>query len=248
MSIMIQSIHIVLTLGIFAVLIWRILANAGVPFKKTIPEQVRSVAEAPTLQESAKVFGYTMLFRVFVLIAGLIIYCLFVETASQVQWGNFLENWIKWDAKHYISISEGYTALAETGDYTTLVFFPLYSVLLKLVRFVIPNAVVAGLLVSAVASSLACVFLYKLVCLDYSKTTAQTSVLLLCLFPFGFFYSAIMSASVFLLTSVTTLYYTRKHHWWVAGICGCFAALSRSIGVFLIFPAMIELLEETKLL
>ena len=173
---------------------------------------------------------------------------LFKEQSKEIQWNDFIGNWIQWDAAHYIRISEGYKSFDINGDYSTLVFFPLYSWLLRFLRLIISSAAVSGLLISSVLSSFACVFMYKLVCIDYSKTTAQTSVILLCLFPFGFFYSAIMTESTFLLTSVLTLYFIRLHKWHFAGICGLLAALSRSAGVFLVFPAAVELLEETKLL
>ena len=90
--------------------------------------------------------------------------------------------------------------------------------------------------------------MYKLVCLDYGRSTAKIAVLLLSLFPFGFFHGAVMSESVFLLTSLMTLYYGRKNQWFLAGLCGFFAALSRSLGVFLVFPLFIHLIEDNQLL
>ncbi len=248
MALFLQTLCFIVTVLIFLVLLWRVLANAGVPFKKTIPEPVRIGAPAPSTKSCIKVFGYSMLFRLFLLAASVAIYSLFVAQDDKLQWSQWLNNWLQWDARHYIGIADGYSSYVEKGMYPGLVFFPLYSFFLNLVNYLIPNAAISGLLVSAVASSVACVYLYKLVCLDYSRETAQISVLLLCLFPFGFFYSAIMSEGVFLCTSVMTLYFIRRHKWWLAGIFGCLAALSRSIGVFLVFPAAIELLEETRLL
>ena len=67
------------------------------------------------------------------------------------------------------------------------------------------------------------------------------------IFPFGFFYGAIMTEGVFLMTCVLTLYYTRRHNWTLAAVFGFFAALSRSVGVFLIFPATVEFIEEYRL-
>ncbi|MBQ9915393.1 MAG: glycosyltransferase family 39 protein, partial [Clostridia bacterium] len=239
-----QILSLLSMASVFVITFWRVLAHSGVSLKKALPETERDANFTPDARDCARVFGYGLLFRVFVLGLSFIIYCIFVEQAETVQWPLFLENWIKWDANAYIRISEGYTSYIENGHYPTLVFFPLYSWLLKGLRLLIPSPAMAGLLLSGILSSLACMYLYKLVCLDYSRKTALLSVLLLCIFPFGFFYSAIMSESAFLLASIMTLYYIRKGNWLLGGICGFCAALSRSAGVFLVFPALVQLLEE----
>lgn len=248
MHLLLQGLSIVSMLAVVVILVWRIIAGSGVSLAKTLPEVKRTAAEPPTTKTCVKIFSYAMLFRLFVLLVGFVIYCLFIEDKNQFQWEQLFNNWLKWDAQHYIRISEGYTSYVEQGEYPTIVFFPLYSYLLKFVRFIIPNPVAAGVVLSSVLSSFACVYIFKLVCLDYSRNTAKLTVLLMCLFPFGFFYGAVMSESAFLLTTVMALYYARKNKWILAGVCGFFAALSRSLGVFLVFPLFVHLLEETKLL
>ncbi len=248
MDLILQILSFLSMLSVFVIILWRVLGNSGVSLKKTLPEIDRETGFLPDVRDCARIFGFAMLFRLFILGLSFIIYCIFVEQAASLQWHLFLDNWIKWDANAYIRISEGYTSYMENGHYPTLVFFPLYAWLLKALRLVIPNAAAAGLFLSGLLSSFACMYLFKLVCLDYSRKTALLSVLFLCIFPFGFFYSAIMSESVFLLTSIMTLYYIRKGNWGIGGICGFFAALSRSAGVFLVFPALVQLLEESKLL
>ncbi len=248
MSVILQSLSLLSMLAVLTVLVWRVLAGSGVSLSKTIPEISRIAAPEATLKECGQIFGCSLLFRIFILGLAFVIYCLFVDGGEHFQWGKLFDNWIKWDAQHYIRIGEGYTSYIEEGEYPTIVFFPLYPYLLKFLRYFIPNAAASGLIISALLSSFACVYMYKLVCLDYSRNIAKTAVLLMCLFPFGFFYSAIMSESAFLLTSIMTLYYVRKGRWNVAGLCGFFATLSRSLGVFLVVPAAIHLIEENKLL
>lgn len=248
MQFLLQGLSFLSMGAVVVILLWRILAGSGLSLSKTLPEVTREGATPPTTKACFQIFGYSMLFRVFIIFISFIVYCLFLDNSNQFQWGQMLNNWLKWDAQHYISISEGYTSYVEQGEYKTIVFFPFYSYLLKFVRFIIPNPIAAGLVISAVLSSFACVYMYKLVCLDYSKTTAKTAVLLLCLFPFGFFLSAVMSESTFLLTTIMTLYYARKNKWHLAGLCGFCAALSRSLGVFLVFPLFVHILEENKLL
>ena len=248
MTIFLQILLVLVTSFIFLLLLWRVLANAGVPFPKTMLEPTLTGSASPSLKECAEIFGYSMLFRISILIASMLIFGLFFAQGKTFDFAGWLNHWMQWDANNYVRIADGYTSFTESGRFTTLVFFPLYSFFLNLVNYIIPSPVISGLLVSAVASSIAVVYFYKLVCIDYSRSTAHTASVLLCIFPFGFFYSSIMSESVFLCTSVITLYYIRKHDWWLAGIFGCLSALSRSIGVFLVFPAAVELLEETRLL
>ncbi|MBR5157403.1 MAG: glycosyltransferase family 39 protein [Clostridia bacterium] len=247
MSYILQSLGLFSMLAVCVVLIWRVLGNGGASLSKTIPEVRRFTATEPTFKECRSVFVYAMLFRVFLFALGFVIFCIFIETGEKFQWNQLFDNWIKWDANAYIRISNGYTSYMENREYPTVVFFPLYPLLIKILRYIIPNAAAAGLLISAVLSSFACVYMYKLMCIDYSKATAKIAVLLMCLFPFSFYYGAIMSESTFLLTSIMTLYYARKNNWKLAGICGLCASLSRSLGVFLIVPAVIQLLEENKL-
>lgn len=229
-------------------IIWRMLSKAGVKLKKRIEKDTVRESYIPTRREEIKVFLYSTLFRVFVLIVGFMISCIFIDSGSEFQKNQIYEIWNKWDAPHYLNISKGYMHYTENGDYTTLVFYPLYPLLVSLVNMIIPNLKVAALITSTICTSIACVFLYKLVCEDYGKSIAKKTLILMNIFPFSFFFGAIMSEGTFLMTSVITLYYIHKHDWMKAGIAGLFAALSRALGVFLIFSATIEFVEEYKLL
>lgn len=181
-------------------------------------------------------------------VVGFLIYCLFSSQGNDFPWDQFFGQWIKWDSNSYIKIPEGYSSRVEDGDYVALVFFPMYSWIMKIFMFIIPNANAAALFTSSICYSTACVYMYKLCCVDYSREAAKKAVVLISVFPFGFFFGAIMSESTFFMTSVMTLYYIRKHNWVAAGIAGMCAALSRSAGVFLIIPATVEFIEEYKLL
>lgn len=248
MNILLQGISLFAVLVSGVIIIWRILSNSGIDLKIRIDKDISREINTPKNKECALVFLYAMLFRVFIVIVGFVIYCIFTDTGNEFNWKQIAELWEKWDATNYIRISHGYTSYVLDGDYSTLVFFPLYSVMIRILNTFIFNIHAAALLTSALCYSGACMFLYKMVSVDYTKGAAQKAVVLMSIFPFGFFYGAIMSESAFLLTSVATLYYIRKHNWIVAGIIGLLAALSRSAGVFLIFPATVEFIEEYKLL
>ncbi len=247
MNVFLQVISIIVVLSALILIVWHMLPNAGVKIKTRIDIDQAAVNYTPSNRECGTVFICALLFRVFVIAAGFIIYCILIDRGDQIQLNQIFDAWLKWDANNYIRIADGYTSFDINGDYSTLVFFPLYSWCLKLVRFIVPYDNAAGLLTSALCYSAACVFLYKLVCIDFKKSVAQKAVILMSIFPFGFFFGAIMSESAFLLTSILTLYFIRKHNWIGAGIAGLAAALSRSAGVFLIIPATVEFIEEYKI-
>ena len=246
MVMLLRIISIVVTVGSAAALIWRALENSGVPIKRRLGAgtAVLEKPHVPGTKECLKIFLYVLLFRIFVIVAGFIVYSLFVDEGSTPTWEYITKAWVKWDAPHYKNIADSYTAYVENGDYTTLVFFPLYPVLMKIAHIFIPDMDIAALTVSSLCYAGACVYMYKLVCIDYKRETAQKSVILMTLFPFGFFYGGIMTESTFLLTVIGTLYYTRRHNWIMTGIMGMLAALSRSAGVFVIIPATVEFIEE----
>ena len=200
-----------------------------------------------TNKECKKIFIITFGFRILIILMSLLIFLLFINQENSFNINSFIENWIKWDSIHYIRISNGYKFYIENGLYPTLAFFPLYPFFISIFSFIFSKAL-SGLIVSNLSISIACIFIYKLVCMDYDKKTAKITLLLLNIFPFSFFFSGIMSESVFLLFSVITLYYIRKHNWFLVGFFGALCSLSRFIGIFLIIPALVEVIEEYQLI
>jgi hypothetical protein len=77
----------------------------------------------------------------------------------------------------------------------------------------------------------------------YSNT--QFSLLLTILAPAAFVLFAPYSEALFLLCAVGSLYLARKQRWWLSGIAGGLAVLTRQQGLFLILPIAWELWEAT---
>ena len=247
MNFIIEAIAVVIILYSVITIIWRIISNSGINLKnKAIIENENPYL--PDRNECIKVFGYAISFRIIILILSIAIYYIFINNGNTFSFQEVISNWKKWDANHYINISKGYEFYIEDGAYKNLVFFPLYSWLIGIVNFIINNAEVSGIIISSICYSIACVYIYKLVSLDYGKEIAKKTLILISICPFGFFFGGIMSESTFLLFSAMTLYYIRKHKWIVCGITGFLAALTRNLGVFLIIPACIELIEETQVM
>ncbi len=182
-----------------------------------------------------KIVIFSITVRVIIMLAGVII-CLIFE--SEVS--DFTQMWLKWDGPHYINIAKvGYHFL-EDGENILLVFFPLYSCIVRIINFAIKNYYISGLLVSWVSYVLAMIYLYKLTALEFSDKTAFKTIFLISVFPFSFFFGSIHTESISLLMMVITFYYIRKHNWPLACVFGILASLSRMVGTLVIIAAVVE--------
>lgn len=142
--------------------------------------------------------------------------------------------WGRWDAEHYLGIArKGYSG-------TEPAFFPLYPQLIALVGTLAGSYLVGGLLVSNAASFFGLLYLYKLVEHEYNRHVAQRATFYIAIFPTAIFFSAVYSESLFLFLTVASFYYARERRWLTAGAFGFFAALTRSEGILLVAPLLIE--------
>ena len=144
-----------------------------------------------------------------------------------------LEPWANWDGVWFIRIAAaGYHSHAFSQA-----FFPLYPLA---VRAVAPLAgdfyVVAGVVVSLTCYAAAMVLLYRLALLECGSRVALWSVVFISVFPTAFFFQAVYSESMFLLLTLLSFSAGRRGRWWLAGVAGLLAALTRSSGLLLLLP------------
>lgn len=145
----------------------------------------------------------------------------------------FLQPWRNWDGHWYTLIAlHGYSY-----DRATTAFYPLYPLLLRWTAWLLDGQIeLAGVLLSNLCFLAALVLLYRLIELDFSASLAKRALLYLALFPTAYYFSAVYSESLFLLVSVGAFYAARRDRWWLAGLCGFLAALTRIHGVLLVIP------------
>lgn len=142
--------------------------------------------------------------------------------------------WGRWDAVHYIDIATiGYHG-------TNMAFFPLYPLLIAGLGWLIGNHLIAGLIVSNVALFFGLLYLYKLVEHEFDRHVARRAIFYISIFPTAVFFSAVYTESLFFMLTVASFYYMRERRWWIAGVIGLFAALTRVEGVLLAVPFAIE--------
>lgn len=187
-----------------------------------------------SLKSATKIFMLAILFRIVTYFISFIILRTIIYAQGEFDLSIILRDWVRWDANNYIRIATlGYDGYYENGMATTLVFFPLYSWIMKFFHIFISSIAACGLIVSSLCYGLGCVFLYALVSMDYGKSVGKRAVILISVFPFSFFFGAIMPESVFFFTGCACMYFARRRRFVISGIFGALASLSRMQGLLL---------------
>ena len=141
--------------------------------------------------------------------------------------------WANFDGVHYLKIAEhGYV------DKFSQVFFPLYPLLIRWLGDLINHYLLAGLIVSHVSLIIALFLLIKLC--TYLKISYPVIILLLILyllFPTSYYFGSIYTESLYLMFSIAAFYFVYQKKWWLSGISGLLACLTRISGIFL-FPSL----------
>ena len=153
-----------------------------------------------------------------------------------------LRTWRCADGIHYLDIArDWYLSEGSIDRLVQLVFLPGYPLLVRLLIPLAGGDLAAGLIVSALCFAAAGGVLYRLLRLDLPHETAMRALILLCLTPGSFFFAAPMSESLFLLLCALCLYLARSGRWLPGCLCGAMAAFTRSLGLTLFVPLVMEL-------
>jgi len=148
---------------------------------------------------------------------------------------NIVEYWNHWDTGQFTGIAQGGYNVAWRAA-----FFPLYPMLEAVLTPIFHEPYYAGLFISNLATLGLFIVLYRLVYEEFDAEQAGRAVLYLAVFPTAFFLSAAYNESLFLLFAVSSFYCIRRGNWWLAGVCGLLASLTRSAGIFLVVPFCYE--------
>lgn len=144
----------------------------------------------------------------------------------------FLDGWLRSDSQWYAGIVDrGYSVVANNDQINTA-FLPFYPLVTRIVKIIIPDTFIAGLVVSNVAFLVALIVLYKLILRHYDADVAARSLVLLAVFPFSFYFSAMYTESLFLLTVVLAFYFGERQQWLLAALAAAAASATRMVGIF----------------
>lgn len=148
-----------------------------------------------------------------------------------------LAPWERWDAVYYLAIiTRGY----RTDDGTSS-FHPLLSWLATPLARLTGEPLLALLVVSSLAGLCLLFAFHRLARLDLEPAAARSSTLLLLFSPLAFTFFAPYPEALFLLCAVLCLLWARQRRWWLAGLAGAAATLTRQQGIFLALPLAWEL-------
>lgn len=192
--------------------------------------------------ECARIFALIIIWDVLMLALGFVLRRLLGYDESA---GGYIRFWLCTDSRHYMDIArDWYLSDGEWDRLVQLVFLPGYPVIVRLFTYIIGNELAAGLFISALCFAGSGVMLYKLVSLDEDSAAAKRAVKLFALSPAAFFFAAPMSESLFVLCTVSCLYLLRRGKLITGSLIGAYAAFTRSPGLILIVPILLELVHK----
>lgn len=186
--------------------------------------------------------------RVALWVIGIVSTAVFASTGYNATWpvphGITTNMWNGWDSSWYKDIAQnGYSASINSQNQANYGFFPLYSLSIRPLGYLIGDYFIAGVIMSNLFLILACLYLYKIARLDYDEKTSLRTVKYLFIFPVAFILSTMMSDSLFLLLVLMSFYYAKKESWFLCGLTGMLFSLTRPQGVFLALPLGLEYLK-----
>ena len=152
----------------------------------------------------------------------------------------YLGIWNRWDSKHYLNIAiNGYSNVGDKIN--EIVFFPLYPTLVGILYQITGEEVLSAFIVSGISSVVLGVLFYQLVRLDFTKEIGISSVWFLFIFPTSYFLHIPYTESLFLALVIGGFLYSRKENWFMAGMLGFLACLSRLNGLIILLVFLFEI-------
>ncbi|MCC7417319.1 MAG: hypothetical protein IT176_09265 [Acidobacteria bacterium] len=152
----------------------------------------------------------------------------------------FWDAFARYDSGYFQGIAwSGYAPAP--GGRSNIAYFPVYPLLIRWIGepFGHHHATyyIAAIAIAWTSYVLAAVVFYRLARLDLPVDAAARAVLLLSIFPFGFFFGVAYSESTYLLFAVLAFYLFRTDRFVLGGLCGGIAAATRVPGI-LMWPAL----------
>ncbi len=153
-----------------------------------------------------------------------------------------LFSWLHWDAKAYLNISYlGYHHQPDVG------FFPLWPLTQHIGGSLLGGSFpvsyyLAGLLLANLFFYFDLVLLYQLIAKGFGPAVARRLLFYFSFSPFALFFFAGYAESLFVLLTLMMFLCLQRghpHDWWLAGLCGLLATLTRSAGLMLVIPFLV---------
>lgn len=146
--------------------------------------------------------------------------------------------WQLKDALWYIAIAQSgynYSPVAQSRAN----FFPLYPALIHVfepIVAILPTSQpygLTGMIISWLTFAGACIALYSLTLDRFGRDVAIGAVMLLAVFPFGLYYGAAYTESIYLVLAVGAFLAIDRRQWWIAAALAGIASASRPPGLLI---------------
>jgi hypothetical protein len=166
------------------------------------------------------------------------------------EYAKLAETFAAWDSGWYFDIAtRGYYYSAD--GQSSIAFFPLYPMAMRAFAWPFGSSEAAvwaaGIAISCAAFFLGLLVLHGLterMCGD--REIARRTVLYVSVFPFSFFLARVYPSGLFFLLTVLAVSTAHRSRWWLAGVCGGLAALTRPQGVLIAIPLGLMALKGTR--
>src|SRR5438132_1281506 len=149
----------------------------------------------------------------------------------------WLDIWNQWDAIHFLRLAEfGYNA----SDKFKAWFYPFYPWCVRFFSYFTGDFLVASFVVSGIALLVAVVILRRIAALELPGPLADRAVYFFLIFPTAFYLHIGYTESLFLALALGSIFSARKERWWLAGVLGAFAWMTRANGIVLLPTLAVE--------
>ncbi|MBE2224561.1 MAG: hypothetical protein IAF02_23685 [Anaerolineae bacterium] len=154
--------------------------------------------------------------------------------------GYLLEPWQRFDTLHYLRIAdEGYAHEEDS------VFPPLYPLASRMVGYLFGGGTAGNLWAATLISNVAfiglLIMLFIMTAHDLGQKSATRALIYLTFFPTGFFLLAPYTESLFIFLALASIWAARHNgRFWIAGLLGLLASLTRLTGWILVIPLAYE--------
>jgi mannosyltransferase PIG-V len=226
---------------------WPRLTSGGGGAAVSEVAQAAPIAEAigrrSSLLLAAQVFVAN---RVVLIVISLLTGTLFYDIPGSDR--TLLGLWHRWDVKWYVFVADHGYRWHPPPIQSDLAFFPLYPLCMHILTLLSPLSTYgAGLLITSLSFAAALYLLHRLVVHDFGPEVAERTLYYLGLFPTALFFFTAYPEALYLACCLGCVYALRLRRWWIAGLCGMAAALTRQLGLLLVVPFAIEYLESRQL-
>ncbi len=148
----------------------------------------------------------------------------------------WLYSFANFDGVHYLTIAQkGYF-----GTGLIQAFFPLFPLLITVLSKLGIKTIIAGLIISNLASFLFLVIWFSILKKMRSEKFAYFSLAIILSFPTSFFLVSFYNESLFLCLILAVFYLSKKQKWILAGLLAGLASATRVVGIFSILIILIE--------